>query len=94
MTQAHRTYCRGDTRELSLGTQTVVQLIFALIDVVSVNGAFQALLSAVSQLGTRDSPFYGLAAGPRFPFTCDPVITNDVLYQLSYCGGPCRARSG
>ena len=20
--------------------------------------------------------------------TCDPVITNDVLYQLSYCGGP------
>ena len=21
--------------------------------------------------------------------TCDPVITNDVLYQLSYCGGPC-----
>jgi hypothetical protein len=25
--------------------------------------------------------------------TCDPVITNDVLYQLSYCGGPNR-RSG
>jgi hypothetical protein len=23
--------------------------------------------------------------------TCDPVITNDVLYQLSYCGGPCSA---
>jgi hypothetical protein len=23
--------------------------------------------------------------------TCDPVITNDVLYQLSYCGGPCNA---
>jgi hypothetical protein len=23
--------------------------------------------------------------------TCDPVITNDVLYQLSYCGGPCDA---
>src|SRR5579864_5874065 len=22
--------------------------------------------------------------------TCDPVITNDVLYQLSYCGGPNR----
>ena len=20
--------------------------------------------------------------------TADPVITNDVLYQLSYCGGP------
>jgi len=25
--------------------------------------------------------------------TCDPVITNDVLYQLSYCGGP-NQRSG
>src|SRR4029078_12816903 len=25
--------------------------------------------------------------------TCDPVITNDVLYQLSYCGGP-NASSG
>src|SRR5437879_1148098 len=25
--------------------------------------------------------------------TCDPVITNDVLYQLSYCGGPCGAFS-
>jgi hypothetical protein len=24
--------------------------------------------------------------------TCDPVITNDVLYQLSYCGEPCDAR--
>jgi hypothetical protein len=23
--------------------------------------------------------------------TCDPVITNDVLYQLSYCGGPLAA---
>ena len=23
--------------------------------------------------------------------TCDPVITNDVLYQLSYCGGPSDA---
>ena len=23
--------------------------------------------------------------------TCDPVITNDVLYQLSYCGGPLRS---
>jgi hypothetical protein len=22
--------------------------------------------------------------------TCDPVITNDVLYQLSYCGEPWR----
>ena len=25
--------------------------------------------------------------------TCDPVITNDVLYQLSYCGGPYDAFS-
>ena len=28
----------------------------------------------------------GAARGIRTP---DPVITNDVLYQLSYCGGPC-----
>ncbi len=27
------------------------------------------------------------AGGIRTP---DPVITNDVLYQLSYCGGPNR----
>src|ERR1700755_2621020 len=30
----------------------------------------------------------GAARGTRTP---DPVITNDVLYQLSYCGGPCGA---
>jgi hypothetical protein len=28
---------------------------------------------------------FGAARGTRTP---DPVITNDVLYQLSYCGGP------
>src|SRR5437016_14241239 len=32
----------------------------------------------------------GAARGIRTP---DPVITNDVLYQLSYCGEPCRARA-
>jgi hypothetical protein len=32
----------------------------------------------------------GLGAANRTR-TCDPVITNDVLYQLSYCGGPCSA---
>ena len=31
----------------------------------------------------------GAARGIRTP---DPVITNDVLYQLSYCGEPGRAR--
>src|SRR5690348_2787740 len=31
----------------------------------------------------------GAARGTRTP---DPVITNDVLYQLSYCGGPKRFR--
>src|SRR4051812_44980315 len=30
----------------------------------------------------------GAARGIRTP---DPVITNDVLYRLSYCGGPCGA---
>src|SRR3954451_744770 len=32
----------------------------------------------------------GAARGIRTP---DPVITNDVLYQLSYCGKPCRAQA-
>lgn len=32
----------------------------------------------------------GAARGIRTP---DPVITNDVLYRLSYCGEPCRART-
>src|SRR6202000_1977208 len=31
----------------------------------------------------------GAARGTRTP---DPVITNDVLYQLSYCGGPWKTR--
>ena len=31
----------------------------------------------------------GAARGIRTP---DPVITNDVLYQLSYCGKPKAAR--
>ena len=30
----------------------------------------------------------GAARGTRTP---DPVITNDVLYQLSYCGGPSKS---
>src|SRR5690242_19404210 len=32
----------------------------------------------------------GAARGTRTP---DPVITNDVLYQLSYCGGPSKTTS-
>src|SRR3984893_7042678 len=32
----------------------------------------------------------GAARGIRTP---DPVITNDVLYQLSYCGGPCCSQA-
>ena len=39
------------------------------------------------ELGTTLTPTLsaGAARGTRTP---DPVITNDVLYQLSYCGGP------
>lgn len=33
----------------------------------------------------RDGGMVGAANRTR---TCDPVITNDVLYQLSYCGEP------
>jgi hypothetical protein len=29
-----------------------------------------------------------LAGAANRTRTCDPVITNDVLYQLSYCGEP------
>src|SRR5205807_532695 len=36
-------------------------------------------------LTKRQSARNGAANRTR---TCDPVITNDVLYQLSYCGGP------
>ncbi len=32
-----------------------------------------------------------LAGAANRTRTCDPVITNDVLYQLSYCGGPSGA---
>ena len=38
---------------------------------------------------TLDILNVGAARGIRTP---DPVITNDVLYQLSYCGEPARAR--
>ena len=37
---------------------------------------------------TNDFLENGAARGIRTP---DPVITNDVLYRLSYCGGPCGA---
>jgi hypothetical protein len=37
--------------------------------------------------GERQRMICGAANRTR---TCDPVITNDVLYQLSYCGGPWR----
>jgi hypothetical protein len=38
----------------------------------------------------RGNEIIGAARGIRTP---DPVITNDVLYQLSYCGEP-RKRAG
>jgi hypothetical protein len=37
--------------------------------------------------GERQRMMCGAANRTR---TCDPVITNDVLYQLSYCGEPWR----
>ncbi len=37
--------------------------------------------------GERQRMILGAANRTR---TCDPVITNDVLYQLSYCGEPWR----
>ncbi len=49
------------------------------------------VLSPVCPVWTRSGQWEsGAARGTRTP---DPVITNDVLYQLSYCGEPCRARA-
>jgi hypothetical protein len=36
----------------------------------------------------KPSFFNALTGAANRTRTCDPVITNDVLYQLSYCGGP------
>jgi hypothetical protein len=44
---------------------------------------------SVIQASGPDKEAAGAARGTRTP---DPVITNDVLYQLSYCGGPCVAK--
>ena len=43
----------------------------------------------VTDVSGLDKICSGAARGIRTP---DPVITNDVLYQLSYCGEPARAR--
>jgi hypothetical protein len=45
---------------------------------------------AGTAMGTNLLDSIGAARGIRTP---DPVITNDVLYQLSYCGKPLRPRS-
>src|SRR3981081_4486822 len=49
-----------------------------------------AYLPAVSIIG-RWAQVFDLTGAANRIRTCDPVITNDVLYQLSYCGGPCGA---
>jgi hypothetical protein len=40
---------------------------------------------SVTHVSGLDKVKRGAARGTRTP---DPVITNDVLYQLSYCGEP------
>ena len=42
-----------------------------------------------TQVAKMSCDVNGAARGTRTP---DPVITNDVLYQLSYCGGPWRTQ--
>jgi hypothetical protein len=44
---------------------------------------------SVTYVSGQDNELAGAARGIRTP---DPVITNDVLYQLSYCGEPRGAR--
>jgi hypothetical protein len=46
---------------------------------------------SVTHVSGPDKLSTGAARGIRTP---DPVITNDVLYQLSYCGGPCGGFGG
>jgi hypothetical protein len=46
---------------------------------------------SVTYVSGPDNDLTGAARGIRTP---DPVITNDVLYRLSYCGGPCSSRPG
>ena len=50
--------------------------------------ASKNLAIVVAIMPVKDASKAGAANRIR---TCDPVITNDVLYQLSYCGGPCSA---
>ena len=45
---------------------------------------------SVTYVSGLDKCEFGAARGIRTP---DPVITNDVLYRLSYCGGPCSSRA-
>src|ERR1700730_16156243 len=45
---------------------------------------------SVTYVSGLDTGQFGAARGIRTP---DPVITNDVLYRLSYCGGPCSSRA-
>ena len=52
--------------------------------------AFNATVTPRGYSYTKLIEMIGAANRTR---TCDPVITNDVLYQLSYCGGP-NAASG
>ena len=49
------------------------------------SSAVAANIQDAERLEFRPSQATGAANRTR---TCDPVITNDVLYQLSYCGGP------
>jgi hypothetical protein len=57
-------------------------------------GSFNVKPRAAAQIDQRNKPKFNVLTGAANRIrTCDPVITNDVLYQLSYCGGPCGAFS-
>jgi hypothetical protein len=49
-----------------------------------------AVATAPTRLGRclDDAETGEVAGAANRTRTCDPVITNDVLYQLSYCGEP------
>jgi hypothetical protein len=72
------------TRFIQLGTRNSQRRGYAVVLLPKRFFAGRPALKKCSYL----NGLYGAANRTR---TCDPVITNDVLYQLSYCGGPSGA---
>ena len=90
VTQTQRFFSKTCDFDQALGSTLGEQITLKPLD-----NPFGTRLSPMSQVRSvtyvsgLDNRGTGAARGIRTP---DPVITNDVLYQLSYCGEPARAR--